>query len=153
MYTGIYVDNGDFLAQNCIMAKTTVRPRNPHFFNFIMSAAVLDGISIPKAFMKDYLEGEKCEGRKATLRTLKGGKSWVINTKGCCFTDGWEDFAREHDLHVGDLLVFRYEGGFTFNVIIFDATMCERLYPPLDSDAANDNDQILKEKNDANGYP
>ncbi|PIA47522.1 hypothetical protein AQUCO_01400276v1 [Aquilegia coerulea] len=140
------------------MAKTTSRPRNPHFFKFIMPAA-FEGISIPKAFMKDHLEGERCEGRKTMLRTTKSCKPWVIHTKGCCFTDGWEDFAREHDLRVGDLLLFRHEGGFNFNVIVFDATMCERVYQPLDGDTIDDDDHILmekkKEQNDgiAKGYP
>ncbi|KAF5195808.1 B3 domain-containing protein rem8 [Thalictrum thalictroides] len=114
------------------MAKTTVLPSNPHFFKFILPAKLQGNLSIPKAFIKDYLEGEKYQGKKAILRTRKSGKSWIVSTKGYCFTDGWEDFAREHGVDVGDLLVFKHQGGFTFEVIVFDATMCEKEYPKVD---------------------
>ncbi|PIA47521.1 hypothetical protein AQUCO_01400275v1 [Aquilegia coerulea] len=117
--------------------KITIQPNNPHFFKFIKCDS-LQGISIPRAFVKDYLVGEKCEGKKARLRTKKSKKSWIVSTKGCCFTDGWENFHNENDLHAGDFLLFEHKGGFTFDVLVFDDSMCEKAYPPLDGDAKDD---------------
>ncbi|PHU08817.1 hypothetical protein BC332_20677 [Capsicum chinense] len=42
--------------------------------------------------------------------------------------DGWEKFAEEHDLRLGDMLIFRHEGDMDFDVSIFDSTHCDTEY-------------------------
>ncbi|KAL5704470.1 hypothetical protein ACHQM5_022896 [Ranunculus cassubicifolius] len=124
------------------MEKTTIQPSNPHFFKPIMPGS-LQEISIPKAFMRNYLVGEKCQG-KATLRSNKSSKSWTVGIKGFCLKDGWEDFATQHDLRIGDILVFKHQGGLVFHVIVFDSSSCEKQYPPLDASTGPKNIKKLK---------
>ncbi|KAF6166944.1 hypothetical protein GIB67_037457 [Kingdonia uniflora] len=80
---------------------------------------------LPVKFLR-YLDGEKCE-RDATLR--RGGKTWCLTMKDSSFRDGWKDFARDHDLHIGDFVVFKHVGSLVFDVMVFDTTYCERKYP------------------------
>ena len=42
--------------------------------------------------------------------------------------DGWEEFARVHDLRAGHFIVFTYDGVAVLDVKIFDNTMCHRNY-------------------------
>lgn len=42
--------------------------------------------------------------------------------------EGWGEFAEEHDLQLGDCLVFRHEGDMEFEVSIFGSSKCEREY-------------------------
>uniref|UniRef100_A0A1D1YTV3 B3 domain-containing protein Os11g0197600 n=1 Tax=Anthurium amnicola TaxID=1678845 RepID=A0A1D1YTV3_9ARAE len=50
----------------------------------------------------------------------------IKNEKGVFFRDGWEEFVRDHSLQTGEFLVFEYQGGSRFRVLIFDASMCEK---------------------------
>ncbi|KAF8388728.1 hypothetical protein HHK36_025408 [Tetracentron sinense] len=83
---------------------------------------------IPGAFLK-YLDGETCDD--VALRSCRG-KSWHVKINGLRFEEGWEDFARDHGLRVGDFLVFSYEEGMVFNVLVFDPSACERNYLRFD---------------------
>ncbi|KAL5704467.1 hypothetical protein ACHQM5_022893 [Ranunculus cassubicifolius] len=123
------------------MAKAKISPSNPHFFKPIMPGS-LEQISIPKAFMVNYLGGENFEG-KSLLKT-KTGKSWDVTIKNGSFTDGWETFVTENDLCIGDILVFKHEGDLKFDVIMFNSTACEKQYPPLDVSPEENNktDQV-----------
>ncbi|KAH0641567.1 hypothetical protein KY289_032541 [Solanum tuberosum] len=40
----------------------------------------------------------------------------------------WKEFVEEHDLQLGDLLIFKYEGDMEFEVSIFDSSHCEKEY-------------------------
>lgn len=40
---------------------------------------------------------------------------------------GWGDFAKAHELQENDLLFFTCSGGFSFDVLIFDASGCEKV--------------------------
>ncbi|KAF2302818.1 hypothetical protein GH714_008556 [Hevea brasiliensis] len=90
-------------------------PSKPHFFKPVLPGFERK-LSIPVSFFK-YLKGQKCE--KAVLRSI-AGKLWYVKVNGCRFEDGWEEFVRDHDLHVGDFLVFRHEGDMVFDVMVFD---------------------------------
>ncbi|KAL6954640.1 hypothetical protein U1Q18_043649 [Sarracenia purpurea var. burkii] len=63
---------------------------------------------------------------RAVLRTSCGEWEVKVGAGGRRFRDGWADFAKLHDLQVGDLLVFRHEGEMVFDVIVFDPSACER---------------------------
>lgn len=81
--------------------------------------------SIPVSFFK-YLKGQKCE--RAILRG-RTGKIWPVKINSRSFEDGWKDFVEDHDLHVGDFLVFRHEGEMVFDVMVFESSACLREYP------------------------
>ncbi|KAB2072775.1 hypothetical protein ERO13_A07G034736v2 [Gossypium hirsutum] len=100
-------------------------PTIPHFFQPLLPGFHL---SIPLSFFKDYLKGQiNCES--AVLRSY--GRTWSVKIRDRRFEDGWQDFARDHDLHVGDFLVFRYGGNMVFDVVVFDTSACQRQYPLL----------------------
>ncbi|CAN4075783.1 unnamed protein product [Withania somnifera] len=80
-----------------------VSPKKPHFFKPILPN-FQHGIKIPDAFSK-YLKG--CNQEHAILR-MAGEK--------------------EHDLQLGDLLIFRYEGKMEFEVSVFSSNHFEREY-------------------------
>lgn len=42
--------------------------------------------------------------------------------------EGWGKFAKEHDLQLGDCLIFRHEGKMEFEVSIFGSNHFEREY-------------------------
>lgn len=88
--------------------------------------------SIPLSFFKDYLKGQiNCDS--AVLRSY--GRTWSVKIRDRSFEDGWQDFAQDHDLHVGDFLVFRYGGNMVFDVVVFDTSACQRQYPLLATQA------------------
>ncbi|XP_065850936.1 B3 domain-containing protein REM6-like [Euphorbia lathyris] len=87
-----------------------------------------DNFLIPVYFSK-YLNGKECE--KAMLRSKKGEKLWPVKINGRRFEDGWKQFVKDHDLKIGDFLVFKHDGDLVFNVLVFDRTTCEKQYPPL----------------------
>uniref|UniRef100_A0A1S4B7F9 B3 domain-containing protein REM10-like n=1 Tax=Nicotiana tabacum TaxID=4097 RepID=A0A1S4B7F9_TOBAC len=81
-------------------------------------------LKIPRGFLK-YLKGHE-DIEHAVLRRVS--KQWQVKVNGRRLEDGWEKFAEEHDLQLGDLLVFRHEGNMEFEVSIFDSSHCDREY-------------------------
>lgn len=78
---------------------------------------------IPVAFSK-HLKG--CNQEHAILR--RAGKKWMVKVNGRLLEEGWEKFAKEHDLQLGDCLVFKHEGNMEFEVSIFGSNHFEREY-------------------------
>nr|XP_033511428.1 B3 domain-containing protein REM10-like isoform X10 [Nicotiana tomentosiformis] len=99
-----------------------VRPAKPHFFKPILPG-FKHALKIPKGFLK-YLKGHEHE--HAVLR--RGSKKWLVKLNGQRLEEGWEKFAEEHGLQLGDLLIFRHEGEMEFEVTIFDSSHCDREY-------------------------
>lgn len=84
------------------------------------------------------------------------GKIWPVNINGRRIVDGWTEFVKDHDLHEGDILVFRHEGDMVFDVIIFEPSACEREYTPLELkdevDLVEENERLKsKPEKDASG--
>ncbi|KAH0643663.1 hypothetical protein KY289_034637 [Solanum tuberosum] len=80
-------------------------------------------LKIPVAFSK-HLKG--CNQEHAILR--KAGKKWQVKVNGRLLEEGWAKFAKEHDLQLGDCLIFRHEGNLEFEVSIFGSNHFEREY-------------------------
>ncbi|XP_009766332.1 B3 domain-containing protein REM8-like isoform X1 [Nicotiana tabacum] len=99
-----------------------VRPVKPHFFKPIQPG-FKQGLNIPVGFLK-YLTGHEHE--HAVLK--RAGKKWQVKVNGRRLEEGWEKFAEEHDLQLGDMLVFRHDGNMEFEVVIFDSSHCDREY-------------------------
>jgi B3 DNA binding domain len=86
---------------------------------------------IPKNFYKHLPVGLP---RRAAL-VIQRGKFWKVdvcqNEEGICFSRGWPEFAKAHDLRMGYFLVFQYEGSMVFNVKVFDTTCCLKDYSSI----------------------
>uniref|UniRef100_A0A1U7VQY7 B3 domain-containing protein REM5-like n=1 Tax=Nicotiana sylvestris TaxID=4096 RepID=A0A1U7VQY7_NICSY len=99
-----------------------IPPKKPHFFKPILPG-FKHGIKIPIPFSK-YLNG--CNQEHAILR--RAGKKSVVKVNGRLLEEGWGKFAEEHDLQLGDCLVFKHEGNMEFEVSNFGSSKCEREY-------------------------
>ncbi|KAK4374083.1 hypothetical protein RND71_004760 [Anisodus tanguticus] len=105
------------------MTVMKILPKKPHFFKPIQPGFE-HGLKVPIGFLK-YLKGHE-HIEHAVLR--RGGKKWLVKLNGQLFEEGWEKFAKDHDLQLGDMLVFRHEGNMEFEVSIFDSSHCDREY-------------------------
>ncbi|CAI9764595.1 unnamed protein product [Fraxinus pennsylvanica] len=94
-----------------------------HFFK-VMSRDFHTKLALPKAFCR-YLNEEK-------LATIRSGKGiWKINVvksnrDALFFEEGWGNFVRQHELTVGDIVVFEHVREMDFNAFVFDYTACEK---------------------------
>ncbi|KAM3379488.1 B3 domain-containing protein REM10 isoform X2 [Capsicum galapagoense] len=84
------------------------------------------GYKIPISFSK-YLKGINQE--HAILR--RAGKKWRVKVNRRLLGEGWAKFVEEHDLQLGDLLIFRHEGALEFEVSVFDSNQFERKYKQI----------------------
>ncbi|KAM3266541.1 putative B3 domain-containing protein REM15 [Capsicum annuum] len=125
-----------------------IPPKKPHFFKPILPG-FKEKLKIPKGFLK-YLKGHSHIERAILKRT---GKKWLVKLNGRRLEDGWEKFAGELSLQLGDLVIFRHEGDMEFEVSIFDSSECER------EDGAEENNRTPEETSnkfefkDATGKP
>ncbi|KAM7252364.1 hypothetical protein ACFE04_024247 [Oxalis oulophora] len=77
-------------------------------------------LSVPPAFMKHF------NGELPKITTLKSSKekSWGVlmekSEKGYFFSKGWSKFVNDHDLQIGDSLVFWLITNSSFEVVIYD---------------------------------
>ncbi|PHU08821.1 hypothetical protein BC332_20681 [Capsicum chinense] len=112
-----------------------IPPKKPHFFKPLQKG-FKHGLKIPTGFLK-YLKGQD-QIEHAVLR--KGVKNWLVKVNGGRFEAGWAAFVEEHDLQLGDLLIFRHEGDMEFKVSIFDSSHCNREYAEyLQEEEGSDN--------------
>ncbi|KAM3379346.1 putative B3 domain-containing protein REM15 [Capsicum galapagoense] len=111
-----------------------IPPKKPHFFKPILPG-FKEKLKIPKGFLK-YLKGHSHIERAVLKRT---GKKWLVKLNGRRLEDGWEKFAGELSLRLGDLVIFRHEGDMEFEVSIFDSSECER------EDGAEENNRTPEE--------
>ncbi|KAK8654946.1 hypothetical protein V6N13_107541 [Hibiscus sabdariffa] len=108
------------------MANVKFTPTTPHFFQPLLPG-FQHHLTIPLLFFKHYLKSEiNCE--RAVLRSH--GRTWSVRIRDRRFEDGWGDFAKDHDLNVGDFLMFGYGGNLVFDAVVFDTSACQRQYPP-----------------------
>ncbi|XP_025888305.2 putative B3 domain-containing protein REM15 [Solanum lycopersicum] len=99
-----------------------IPPKKPHFLKPILPGCKQQ-ITIPIGFFK-YLKGQ--ENEYALLR--RASKKWSVKVNGRRLEDGWEEFVKDHDLQLGNVLIFRHEGDMEFEVAVFDSSCCEREY-------------------------
>ncbi|CAN4075776.1 unnamed protein product [Withania somnifera] len=100
-----------------------VPPVKPHFFKPILPG-FKQSLKIPVGFLK-YLEGQG-EQEHAILK--KAGKKWKVKLNGQMLKEGWGQFVEEHNLQLGDLLIFRHEGDMEFDVSIFNLSHYDKEY-------------------------
>ncbi|XP_015168730.1 B3 domain-containing protein REM14-like isoform X2 [Solanum tuberosum] len=124
------------------MKVTSVKP---HFFKPLLPGfknslfyVVLQ--KIPDGFLK-YLEG--CE-EKGHAILKKGGKKWVVKLNGQKLDEGWGQFTEEHDLKLGDMLIFRHEGDLEFGVSVFNLSHCDREYAEYLQEEEEEEEEVVR---------
>ncbi|KAK8478059.1 hypothetical protein V6N13_024206 [Hibiscus sabdariffa] len=103
-----------------------------HFFKVVLEDATRSGkLGIPAAFARDY--GNSLSN--PVFIKVPNGVIWELELVKCdgkmWFRNGWLNFAEHYSVEPGHFLVFRYEGGCQFHVIIFDRTATEIEYPDV----------------------
>uniref|UniRef100_A0A1D1YV77 B3 domain-containing protein Os11g0197600 n=1 Tax=Anthurium amnicola TaxID=1678845 RepID=A0A1D1YV77_9ARAE len=100
--------------------------RSPHFFKVFFPGINSEQMEVPPAFLKHI------EGHPSTCSLMgPSGNVWAVepvrNQAGrLFFVGGWKEFVGDHAMETGEFLVFVYEGGPRFRVLIFDTTACEK---------------------------
>jgi hypothetical protein len=82
--------------------------------------------SIPPAFIRHF---NGAIPKKAILfdHTKKPWQVTLEQTEGrLCFKNGWQCFASDHSLELGDFLVFKYNRNSSFEVKIFSKYGCKK---------------------------
>ncbi|KAF3627152.1 hypothetical protein FXO38_23625 [Capsicum annuum] len=131
-----------------------IPPKKPHFFKPILPG-FKNGLKIPIGFLK-YLKGHDHIEHVVLKRA---GNKWLVKMNGRRLEDGWEKFAEEHDLRLGDMLIFRHEGDMDFDVSIFDSTHCDTEYAEymqiqkekekeVEDENENEDDEVVEDEND-----
>ncbi|XP_061365397.1 B3 domain-containing protein REM16-like isoform X2 [Gastrolobium bilobum] len=118
--------------KNCDSCRSWVDEIYWTHFQFLQFAQFLRGsydqqLALPKTF-SDNLK-KKLPGN-VTLRG-PGGIVWNIGLMTrddtLYFTNGWQQFVKDHSLKENDFLVFKYNGESLFDVLIFDGeSYCEK---------------------------
>ncbi|XVF59526.1 hypothetical protein PTKIN_Ptkin07bG0283100 [Pterospermum kingtungense] len=99
---------------------------NRHQFLKMMVGDFRHHLRIPRKFMSNFREN------LSGSINLRGpsGFMWTVEVvrifDDVVLLNGWEIFVEEHSLVADDVLVFRFDGNSTFNVVIFDKSGCER---------------------------
>ncbi|KAJ0233291.1 B3 domain-containing protein REM10 [Hirschfeldia incana] len=101
-------------------------PTNPHFFQPLLPGSTKH-LDIPVSFFLNHLYKSN-KGKTAKLRSDASETTWNVKLDGRRFSDGWGNFAIAHDLRVGDIVVFRHEGGLVFHVTALGPSCCEIQY-------------------------
>ncbi|KAK3001777.1 hypothetical protein RJ639_022497 [Escallonia herrerae] len=102
----------------------------PQFFKIIDSDIVQSQkLRIPKRFVREHGKNlsspvflEVPSGAKWKMELVKSGRDVWLQT-------GWKEFADYYSIGLWHFLMFRYEGGSRFHVIIFDTSASEIEYP------------------------
>ncbi|PHT95787.1 hypothetical protein T459_03669, partial [Capsicum annuum] len=140
---GVICQSAIFLTKNQMFHERTKRINVwYHFLHKIIARG--DIVRIPVGFLK-YVKGQD-QIEHVVLRS--GGKNWLVKVKCWRFGAGWAAFVEQHDLQVGDILVFRHDGNMEFEVSIFDSTHCDREYAEYlqEEDACNNVEEITSKK-------
>nr|XP_034588556.1 B3 domain-containing protein Os12g0592300-like [Setaria viridis] len=93
----------------------------------LMTGDFAKGISIPVKFVRNF------NGQITEVVELKAasGETWHVGVDKIAdellLTSGWEDFVKVRELQENDVLLFTCSGNSSFDVLIFEASGCEKL--------------------------
>ncbi|GAB4847039.1 hypothetical protein Ancab_026051 [Ancistrocladus abbreviatus] len=98
----------------------------PEFFKVFIPHHSSHQLLFPPAFQKHLTENVP----KQSAIVGRGNQSWIVNLEregsNLFFKEGWQEFAKDNHLEVGDFLVFKYDGSSSFSVKIFGRTACAK---------------------------
>jgi hypothetical protein len=109
-------------------------PPSPRIYSFfcIAGAQCHEIQRVPLKFTK-FMDGR--ELREAVLREHSGGGTpyevevWYDGDGEMYFKGGWSQFAEDHDLHQGFVMIFDYHVGTSkFDVKVYNGTQCQKEY-------------------------
>ncbi|KAG2327785.1 hypothetical protein Bca52824_010513 [Brassica carinata] len=109
------------------------------YFGVLLNFAFSDLQTIPLGFFSKHIEG-KTNHKTWKLRSDASDQTWKVIQEARRLTGGWKDFTTAHDLRIGDLVIFKHEGGMVFHVTPFGPSCCEIQYT---------HPHIIKEEADA----
>ncbi|KAL2898249.1 B3 domain-containing protein REM9 [Bienertia sinuspersici] len=95
----------------------------------------LTSFSIPLAYKEKLAEEGYEEAERLVLvhemEPKKSDWKWEVEIEeGRHFKQGWEEFCEDHNLSVGEFVVFTHLRDLVFRVSVYDpATVCERQFP------------------------
>ncbi|CAA7033021.1 unnamed protein product [Microthlaspi erraticum] len=117
-------------------------------------------LTIPVDFFSKYIEGRSLEMQTAEVKSDRFDITWRVEMTGRSLDDGWERFAVDHHLQIGNVIVVRYEGDMIFHVSDLGSSCCEiqdvqynigrsllkkRLYPKAQVEfSSNDDDDSIE---------
>ncbi|XP_037430883.1 B3 domain-containing protein Os12g0592300-like [Triticum dicoccoides] len=94
----------------------------------LMTGDFQQRISIPEKIANNFI-GKIANGG-FTLKA-PSGEEWRVGVEKIAdkrfFMPGWEEFAMAHELQENELLLFKCSGNCSFDVLIFDASGCEKV--------------------------
>ncbi|KAF7815920.1 B3 domain-containing transcription factor VRN1-like [Senna tora] len=97
----------------------------PRFFKIVLPKSLQDGeLRIPRSFVTKYWKGLSNSKAIVVLRVPDGGGDeweveWTERDGDVWLKNGWKNFADFYSIGDGHFLVFRYEGGNKFEVMVF----------------------------------
>ncbi|EEF40049.1 putative B3 domain-containing protein Os03g0621600 [Ricinus communis] len=128
--------------------KPTQNPDRKITFFKVLMGDYMEKIMIPPAFVMKY---EKIMPETIKLKSYNVGKSSMVSVKsnddGFFIKHGWKKFVKDHNLEVGDFLVFNLVNDTTFEVLIYGPTCCLKKIK-----LADDDDHVDQNKNSTSKF-
>uniref|UniRef100_A0A0E0D3S2 TF-B3 domain-containing protein n=1 Tax=Oryza meridionalis TaxID=40149 RepID=A0A0E0D3S2_9ORYZ len=128
--------------------RSTARDDQEKYFFKVMIGDFHKRMTIPDKFARHFKgvisKTIKLEPRSGYTFDVQVTKKLNI----LVFGSGWESFVNAHDLNMGDFLVFKYNGDFLLQVLIFDPSGCEKSTSCSMENAIDHVGQGWKEHND-----
>ncbi|WOK95216.1 B3 domain-containing protein [Canna indica] len=142
-----FSENFCLLVHDQKMATVLENARRPQFFKVLLPG-FSEELLIPPRFSKNHVAHEN--HRMATIMSPLGNL-WQITLEReggdrVYFSSGWEEFARAHELRVGFVLVFRYEGNMVFGVKVFDLSGCLKEYDEENARSSSNGSMSVNEE-------
>ncbi|KAF7815918.1 B3 domain-containing transcription factor VRN1 [Senna tora] len=123
-----------------------------HFFKIILPKSMQDGeLRIPKSFVRKYWKKGLSKSKAVVFRVPNGAKwevEWIERDGDIWLRNGWENFANFYSIGDGHFLVFRYEGGNKFGVMVFGMSGLEIEYPPKGRVSVRSKNIIISDEDD-----
>ncbi|CAN6356789.1 unnamed protein product [Urochloa humidicola] len=93
----------------------------------LMTGDFTQGIIIPEKFVWNF----NVQITEGVDLKAGSGETWHVGVErrddGLLLTSGWKDFVKAHELKENDLLIFTCSGNSSFDILIFEASGCEKL--------------------------
>ncbi|XP_057770007.1 B3 domain-containing protein At5g18000-like [Salvia miltiorrhiza] len=107
------------------------KKEKPSFFKVLSNKDFRKLLRLPPHFLRKY---ELTLPANVKLRVDDSGRRWNVRVEPMddgllCFTNGWEKFAKDAALNLGEFLVFSLLSKSEFNVVIYETSCCEREIP------------------------